>query len=111
MVERDRQVQDLIKRAVDLRREQKYERAIELLKQASFLAPNNPAVNLLQETMEDTLNYIKIRDLSRKRSKLMGDQSVDNFEATLPHNDLMTFPADWPELTYRRRQLTDGRWF
>lgn len=108
LVERDRQVQDLIKRAVDLRREQKYERAIELLKQARFLAPNNPAVSLLQETMEDTLSYIKIRDLTRQRSKLMSDQSVANYEATLPHNDLMTFPADWPELTYRRRQLTDG---
>jgi type II secretory pathway component GspD/PulD (secretin)/tetratricopeptide (TPR) repeat protein len=108
LVERDQQVQDLLKRAVDLRREQKYERAIELLKQAHFLDPNNPAVSLLQETMEDTLSYIKVRDLARKRGMLMAHNSVENYEATLPYNELMTFPADWPELTFRRRQTTAG---
>jgi general secretion pathway protein D len=108
LVERDKQVQDLMKRAVDLRREQKYERAIELLKQARFLDPTNPAVALLQETMEDTLQFVKVRDLRRERNKLIAHNSVENFEATLPYNELMTFPADWPELTYRRRQTAAG---
>lgn len=108
LIERDQQVQDLMKRAVDLRREQKYERAIELLKQARFLDPTNPAVSLLQETMEDTLQYVKVRDLQRQRGSLMAHNSVENYEATLPYNELMTFPADWPELTFRRRQTTAG---
>ncbi|MAX24510.1 MAG: hypothetical protein CMJ19_08395 [Phycisphaeraceae bacterium] len=108
LVERDKQVQDLMKRAVDLRREQKYERAIELLKQARFLDPTNPAVALLQETMEDTLQFVKVRDLRRERGKLMQINSTENFESTLPYNELMTFPADWPELTYRRRQTAAG---
>lgn len=108
LVERDQQVQDLMKRASELRREQKYERAIELLKQARFLDPNNPTVSLIQETMEDTLQYVKVRNLARKRGMLEVENSVANYEATLPYNELMTFPADWPELTYRRRQTTAG---
>lgn len=108
LAERNAQIQNLMKRAVNLRREQKYERAIELLKQAHFLDPTNPAVSLLQETMEDTLNYIKIRDLARKRGMLMSHNSLENYEATLPYNELMTFPADWPELTFRRRQTAAG---
>lgn len=108
LIERDQQIQDLLKRANELRREQKYERAIELLKQARFLDPNNPTVILLQETMEDTLQYVQVRELARERGKLMAKNSVENYAATLPFNELMTFPADWPELTVRRRMTTAG---
>ncbi len=108
LADRDQQVIELLRRTMDLRREQKYARAIELLKQAKFLDPNNPAINLLHETMQDTLNYIRVRDLVRQRDQLIQRQSGDNTEATLPYSELMTFPADWPELTYRRLQSIAG---
>lgn len=96
------EVQNLLRRAADLRREQNYDRALELLNQAMFLDPNNPATQLMKETIEDTINFVKIRDLRRKRQQAIHDHSVEAAEATIPYTDLMTFPADWPELTAKR---------
>ncbi len=102
LAERDEQVQKLIERAVELRREGKFEGALNQLKQAKFLDRNNPSVNLLIETIEDLANYVKARDLVRKRGTLIQAHHIENTEATIPYNNLITFPPDWPELTAKR---------
>jgi len=102
VAEQERQIQVLLVRAIELRREQKYERALEQLRQAEFLDRTNPAVQLLKEAIEDLANYDKIRQLKRQRDRLIQRHSIENTEASLPHTELMTFPSDWPALTERR---------
>ena len=99
---RDAEVQRLLKRAWELRLEEKYDQALELVNQAIFLDPLNVPAEAMKHMMEDSRNYVTVKDMLRKRNLIMSNISVDNLDATMPYNELMTYPADWPQLTRRR---------
>jgi|GEM_PF-3927897 len=61
--EKERQIQQLMIRAVELRREQKYERALEQLRQAELLDRTNPTVQLLKQAVENLAIYEQIRTM------------------------------------------------
>jgi len=96
------ETQHLLRRAADLRREQKYDQALELLNQALFLDPNNVASQAMKEMIEDSQIYVQARNNMRKRNLMVANQSNENTAATTPFTDLMTYPADWPQLTATR---------
>lgn len=103
MEETERQVRRLLDRALELRKEQKYERALELINQALFLDPQNFYAAHIKEMIEDSMLYVESKKLLRERDLLFRKHSVGNLESSLPYAELMTFPADWPEITYRRQ--------
>ncbi len=96
------EVQRLLRRALDLRREQKYPEALQLLNQALFIQPNNVAAIGMKEMIEDTMLMVRQRELLRERARKSQLLSIENTEATLPHTELMTYPSDWPRLTVQR---------
>ena len=100
--EQREEVQKLLRRAADLRKEQKYDRALELLNQALFIDPDNVAAEAMKEMVSDAKRYVEAREIRRKRREKIGEHSIENLAASVPYNELMTFPADWPELTARR---------
>ncbi len=96
------EVQRLLRRAADFRREQKYDQALELLDQALFLEPTNVAAQAMKEMIEDSRIFLEARDLFRQRNLLAAESSNENLHASLPFTDLVTYPADWPQLTSTR---------
>ncbi len=100
--EQDEEVQRLLRRAADLRHEQNYDKALELINQALFLQPNNVAAQAMKEMVEDSRLYVTTKDLVRRRDLLYAQHRVENMEASMPYTELMTYPPDWPELTNRR---------
>ncbi|MDX1682956.1 MAG: hypothetical protein R3336_07550, partial [Phycisphaeraceae bacterium] len=96
------EVQKLLRRAADLRREQKYDQALELLDQALFLDPRNIAGQAMRDMIADSQLYIRRRNLVRQRNYTIADQSNQNFRSAIPYTELMTYPPDWPELTAQR---------
>ena len=92
----------LLRRAADLRREQKYNQALELINQALFLDPNNVAAQAMKEMIQDSQLYVDSRDLMQRRNQLIAHQSSENLDASTPYADLMTYPPDWPQLTATR---------
>jgi len=96
------EVDRLLQQSADLRREQKYSQALELLSQSLFLDPTNIAALAMKEMIEDSQIYVQTRDQLRQRGLTMAHQSNANLEATIPYSDLMTYPADWPQLTAAR---------
>ena len=103
------ETQRLLKRAADLRREQKYDQALELLNQSLFLDPHNVAAQAMKEMIEDSQLYVKTRDQLRERNLMVAEQSSNNIGATTPYTDLMTYPSDWPRLTATRLAGLDPR--
>jgi general secretion pathway protein D len=101
------EVQKLLQRAADLGRERKYDQAVQLLNQALFLDPNNIPAQAMKMMMEDSSLYVKQRDLYRERDLRVAKQRVQGLEETLPPNELMTFPNDWPRITERRLRSLD----
>ncbi|MDH3584266.1 MAG: hypothetical protein OER86_08625, partial [Phycisphaerae bacterium] len=103
--ERRSKVQQLLQRAVDLRRELDYEQSVDLLDQVLFLEPNNIAAQAMKEMIEDTIIYRNTRTLLKHRGLQIARHSVENLEATIPYTELIQYPPDWPQLTVRRRAL------
>src|SRR5690606_32247285 len=89
-------------RAMDLRRDQRYQEALQVINQALFTDPTNIAAQAMKEIVEDSIRYVKQRDLIRERNLRVVDMSIDNLEATMPYTELMTYPPDWPQLTATR---------
>lgn len=92
-------VQRLLRRAHELRKTQQYDRALQLTNQALFLDPKNPAAEAMKEMMEDSKIAVRSREFIRERSLRIANATVENHEATIPYNELITYPADWPQLT------------
>ncbi len=103
----DRDVQRLLRRALDLQRELKYDEALQILDQALFLDPNNPATQMMKETIEDNRIYVQYRKLERQRGLQRAELSIQNYDATIPITELVTYPSDWPVLTARRLSAVD----
>lgn len=105
----DEEVQRLLRRALELRRELKYDQCLELINQALFLSPNNAAAQAMKEMVQEARLLTEARELLSQRAVAIAGQAVDNIKATIPYNELMVFPPDWPQLTFvRLRDLAEG---
>ncbi|MCC7406759.1 MAG: hypothetical protein IT442_01725 [Phycisphaeraceae bacterium] len=102
MAQTDREVQRLLARANELRREFKYDEALQVVDQALFLDPNNPATQLIKEMIQDNKIYVSYRQAQRQQDLSVAGLHVDNLQATVFSNDLVTYPSDWPALTAKR---------
>jgi type II secretory pathway component GspD/PulD (secretin) len=98
----EQEVQNLLRRAADFRREQKYEQALEVLNQALFLDPDNVAAQAMKEMIEDSKLYVEARERLRQRGLMASQQASDSIEASTPYTDLLAYPADWPRITASR---------
>jgi len=104
----EREVQRLLFRAAELRREFKYDESLQVLDQALFLDPNNPATQLMKEMIEDSQLYVRYRTAVREQDLKIAEMRVENLEATRVQTDLVKYPTDWPELTARRLGALQG---
>ena len=100
--ERQENVRKLLQRAADLRREQKYAQALELLDQALVIDPRHVGAQAMREMIADSKLYTERLQIQRDQHYQAARQSNQNFDGTVPYDELMTYPADWPELTARR---------
>ncbi|MEM8781860.1 MAG: hypothetical protein AAGE65_03300 [Planctomycetota bacterium] len=98
---------DLLKQARDLQRQMRFEEALDLINQALFIDPQNIAAQLLQDTFEDMIILRDQRDFTRQRDVMISRQRALNLEATIPYDDLLVYPSDWPQLTQRRLEALD----
>ena len=102
--ERDRKIQQLLRRASDLRKELNYEQSLEVLDQLLFLDPNNIAGQAMRDMINDAIIYRNFREVEKIRSQKLAQNSVENHAAAIPHTELITYPPDWPQLSAIRLQ-------
>ncbi|GAB4186323.1 MAG: hypothetical protein Kow00105_00830 [Phycisphaeraceae bacterium] len=100
--QKDEEIQSLLRRALDLQRDMKYDQALDLLDQALFLDPNDVAVNAIKEMIEEAKILVESREIRRRRDLARARQSNINDETAIPYEEIMTYPADWPQITYTR---------
>ena len=105
--ERDAEVQRLLKRARELQIDQMYDEALELIQQALFLDPTNIAAQLMRDVIQDTRAVVNARNLKRQQSVMIVEQENLTREAAIPYSELITYPADWPELSDTRLEGLD----
>jgi len=105
--DRNEEVDSLLRRAMALRREMKYDAALDLVRKARFIEPTNLAAQALEEIIEDTRIIVREEQYRRERRKYIAEQTVQNIEATIPYDEIIKYPAEWPEITDIRRRGLD----
>lgn len=87
--ERERVVQNILRRVVELRKAKKYGETLVLLDQALFIDPNNVAAQAMKEMVEDTYIYVQFREKRREQSLERAQMTVANRIAQTLSNDLV----------------------
>ncbi|MBN2561375.1 MAG: hypothetical protein JXQ75_10645 [Phycisphaerae bacterium] len=99
---KQRQIQQLMDQAGELRKERRYDEAIQVLEQVLAIDPEHNQAALSKEILGDLA--IAIRDFKavRDRHTQAQDLFVENDETGIPWHKDIIYPKDWPEITARR---------
>lgn len=97
-----RQVEQLMQQAAELRKERRYDDAIQVLKQVLAIDPENNQAAWMKDTIEDFSVANRDRFLIDAKHAQVQDLLLENDETIIPwHKDVM-YPKNWPEIASRR---------
>lgn len=101
-IQKTRQVEQLMDQAAELRKEQRLDDAIQVLKQVLAIDPNNEQAAWMKETLEDlAINRRNVGATIDKQNEAQ-DLLVANEETAIPwHRDIM-YPKNWREISAKR---------
>ncbi len=100
--ERTAKVQELLRRARDLSREQRYDQALEQIDQILFIDRNNTAAQFMRDLIRDQQIAQRWHSLQKERGYEYAQLRNQSMADTVPTSDIIVYPPDWPELTQRR---------
>ncbi|MBL0921347.1 MAG: hypothetical protein IBJ10_04365 [Phycisphaerales bacterium] len=100
--DRDRKIIEALDRIRDLQMEQKYEEALQVVDQVLFLDPNNPAGLLLKDVLRDVVICREFDKIQRDKGLSFGHEFNEIQRGMIIPREIMSYPSDWPELSFRR---------
>jgi type II secretory pathway component GspD/PulD (secretin)/tetratricopeptide (TPR) repeat protein len=100
--ERDRKVEENVKRIRALQAEQKYDEALQIVDQTLFMDPLNPTALLLRDLLRDMAVFKKYQDMQQLKTFNAGQRQLDDQAAMIVPAHMMDFPLDWPTKTWQR---------
>ena len=102
-LDREKRINDLMNNAFEYQDQQRYSEALGQLETLLAIDPTNHNAAITKRALEDTINLRKQIDVKRQ----IEQQEIDIFNETqrsmIPYAKEMSFPADWPELTKKRK--------
>jgi general secretion pathway protein D len=104
-----RQVDGLMDQAGELRKERRFEDAIQVLEQVLAIDPENDRAAWMKETLEDLAMNIRDRQAGRDRGTEMQSLITENDEAGIPWHENLIYPKNWPEISAKRGVPEEGR--
>jgi len=99
---KQRRIEQLLEQASDLRKDQRLDDAIQVLKQVLIIDPKHSEANLQKDILEDLASHIRDKQAVGERHKQVQDLLVEADETGIPWHDDMIYPKNWPEITARR---------
>ncbi len=99
---KQRQINGLMDQASELRKEQRYEDAIQVLEQILTIDPDNDQAAWMRETLEDLAMAIRDRQAVRDRHSEIQGLLIENDEAMIPWHEHLRYPKNWPEISAKR---------
>jgi type II secretory pathway component GspD/PulD (secretin)/tetratricopeptide (TPR) repeat protein len=104
--ERESQKRELLSRVRALQMEMKYDEALQVVDQILFLDPVDPAALFMHDVILDTKYYRDYNLLRNMQLDSYTGQIMENQPALIAPTSLITFPADWPQISFRRGEPT-----
>lgn len=103
--ERQRKIDEALDRLRQLQAELKYEEALQVAEQILFLDPNNPAALLMQDVLRDVIFYREWEQIQRDKETSYFAETNRIQEGLIIPDQIMSFPSDWPEISFRRGNI------
>ncbi|MBX3383238.1 MAG: hypothetical protein KF864_06990 [Phycisphaeraceae bacterium] len=103
---KDRRIGEAIDRVRALQAELKYEEALQVIDQILFLDPINPTGLLMKDVISDILVYRGAVSQISANQRSYAQQSLQNIGALNAPPELVTYPTDWPGISFRRGEPT-----
>lgn len=100
--ERQRRINESLDRLRQLQAELKYEEALQVVDQVLFLDPNNPAALLMKDVLKDVIFYREWEKVQRDRTVSYFEESLEMQRGLIIPDRIMSYPPDWPEISFRR---------
>ncbi len=101
-VERQQRINEALDRVRALQMEQKYQEALQVVEQILFLEPRNPAGLLLKDTLQDVILYRAFDETQRAKNLSYARESNRIQDSMILPDQLLDYPADWPDISFRR---------
>lgn len=102
-----KQIDQLMNHAVELRKERRYEDAIQVLKQLLAIDPENQNAAVMKETLEDIAVHVRDRSATDTRHYEAQDLLVETEEALIPWHKDVLYPKNWAEITAKRQSSAE----
>ncbi len=103
-----RQIDGLMGQATELRKEKRYEDAIQVLDQILAIDPENDRAAWMKETLGDLAQNIRAREATTERSAQIQSLLNDNNEAMIPWHENLIYPKNWPEISAKRTNIEEA---
>ncbi len=100
--QRQSKINEQLDRVRALMSELKYEEALQVLDSTLFLDPINPAALFMKDIVRDTIIAREYADIRKERGVQFADLTVENYRASMPITDIITYPDDWPRISLGR---------
>jgi Flp pilus assembly secretin CpaC/tetratricopeptide (TPR) repeat protein len=97
-----RRINESLDRLRALQKEQKYEEALLVAEEVLFLDPNNPAANLMKDVLTDIVIYRDYMDVQRRKQLSYSREFAEIERAKIIPENVIEYPEDWPEISYKR---------
>lgn len=99
---RQRRVDALFDQAVQLRREKRYEEAIQSLTQITRIEPSNERAEWLIEDLNTLVDLQRQSYIDKEQDQQLLKAVIDADESAIPYSQDIMYPKNWPEITERR---------
>ncbi|HEY3242717.1 MAG TPA: hypothetical protein VGM03_05125 [Phycisphaerae bacterium] len=99
--ERQRQIDSLMRTAVQHRKDRDYERALEVLRQVLAIDPRNERAKDMMDDIQDRLSYQKQRVARHDRDRQVQELFTEVEEGKVPNVVELTYPKNWLEIISR----------
>lgn len=107
-VRRQQKVAELTARAHALRRDRKYQQALEVIRQIVQIDPNNPWAKDSRIWLEQHILLQQQKRFNDKGNTELAKLAADIRATEIPWYDLVRYSRDWKDLTARRMRFSAG---
>lgn len=101
-LQREEKINEQLDRVRALMAEMKYEEALQVIDSTLFLDPINPAALLMKDIVSDIIISRDYAEIRSRRGTEFAKLTVDNYRASIPISDIITYPDDWPRISLGR---------
>lgn len=92
------EVQVLLRQALDLQRDRKYDQALDVLDKAQLLDPDDVAVKAIKEMVGEASILVDARDIVRRRAVSIVKQANIGDDAAISEEDVAVASVDMPQI-------------